>query len=191
MPTKPRKPHKPYQIISPENWRLVEVAVCSGMSWTEAAHKFGINDSATIKMRAKRHSWVLPAKIVKRVEQLRTRKNVTQSAVRSNNEKLLEVVAESWVQRAERHKVVAFDLAHKALADAAKSGGIPLDGWKDADLADKIARRSSGLDSRDKQSGAAAGMTLVNMRIERMLVGLPPNPTASETVDAEPGEPGE
>jgi hypothetical protein len=75
-------------------------------------------------MRAKRHGWAVPSKIAKRVEALQ--KSVTERAVcegnRACNDQAANVIAESWAERGEVHRAVAFQLAHDSLKAAAKKG---------------------------------------------------------------------
>ena len=101
-------------------------------------------------MKAKRHGWALPSMIQKRVEALQ--KSVTGRAVcegnRACNDQAVDVIAESWAERGAAHRVVAFQLAHDSLKAAARKG-LPIESWRDADLADKSARRNAGLDDSD------------------------------------------
>ena len=136
------------QAISPETWKAIEAAICiGGLGYSEAGRKFNISPHA-IMMRAKRHGWAVPSKIAKRVEALQ--KSVTERAVceanRHCNDLAVEIIAQSWAERGEQHRLLAFQLAHNSLKPAAKRG-LPIEDWRDADLADKTARRNAGLDS--------------------------------------------
>ena len=68
-----------------------------------------------IMMKAKRHGWALPSKIQKRVEALQ--KSVTERAVcegnRACNDQAVEIIAQSWEERGEQHRALAFNLAHQ------------------------------------------------------------------------------
>jgi hypothetical protein len=154
------------QAISPETWKPIEAAICiGGLGYSEAGRKFGIEPHA-IMMRAKRHGWAVPSKIAKRVEALQ--KSVTERAVcernRACNDKVVDTIAESWAERGEKHRALTFDLAHNALREAAKKG-LPIESWRDADLADKTARRNAGLDDSEARK-VSIGMTLINQRLE-------------------------
>ena len=142
-----KKPKKP-QAIDSETWKTVEAAMCiGGLGYSEAGRKFGIEPHA-IMMKAKRHGWAVPSKIAKRVEALQ--KSVTERAVcegnRARNDQAVEIIAQNWAERGEQHRLLAFQLAHNSLKTAAKRG-LPIEDWRDADLADKTARRNAGLDS--------------------------------------------
>ena len=98
-----KKPKKP-QAIDSETWKTVEAAMCiGGLGYSEAGRKFGIEPHA-IMMKAKRHGWALPSMIQKRVEALQ--KSVTERAVcegnRACNDQAVEIIAQSWVEKAKR-----------------------------------------------------------------------------------------
>ena len=163
-----KKPKKP-QAIDSETWKTVEAAICiGGLGYSEAGRKFGIEPHA-IMMKAKRHGWPVPSKIAKRVEALQ--KSVTERAVcernRACNDKVVDTIAESWAERGEAHRALAFDLAHNALREAARKG-LPIENWRDADLADKSARRNAGLDDSEARN-ASIGMALINYRLEHLI----------------------
>src|SRR6476619_6233063 len=116
------KKARPSQQISPQVWQAVEAAICiGGRGYSEAGRKFGIEPHA-IMMKAKRHGWAVPSKIAERTRALQ--KSVTERAVcdanRACNDQAVEIIAQSWVERAEAHRAVAFDLAHTALREAAR-----------------------------------------------------------------------
>jgi hypothetical protein len=166
LPEKARKPQ--HQRIAVETWKAIETVICvGGMGYSEAARKFGVTPHR-IMMRAKRHGWAVPSKIAKRVEALQ--KSVTERAVcegnRACNDQAVEIIAQSWVEKAEAHRAIAFDLAHTALREAARKG-LPIESWRDADLADKSARRNAGLDDSDAHN-VSIGMALINYRLEHM-----------------------
>ena len=50
--------------------------------------------------------------------------------------------------------------------------GLPIESWRDADLADKSARRNAGLDDSDTRNVSIA-MTLINDRLEVLAETLP------------------
>ena len=86
---------------------------------------------------------------------------------RACNDKVVDVIAESWVERGEAHRTVAFQLAHDSLKAAAKKG-LPIESWRDADLADRSARRNAGLDDSEARN-ASIGMALINYRLEHLI----------------------
>ena len=162
------KKARPPQQISPQTWKAVEAAVCiGGLGYSEAGRKFGIEPHA-IMMKAKRHGWALPSMIEKRVEALQ--KSVTERAVcegnRACNDQAGEIIAQSWSEKAEAHRAIAFDLAHASLRKAARMACQSSLG-ADADLADKSARRNAGLDDSDTHN-VSIGMALINYRLEHI-----------------------
>src|SRR5262245_1252931 len=165
-PSKPEKRPHPPQVISPETWKAVEAAVCvGGLGYTECGRKFNISPHA-IMMKAKRHGWAVPSKIAKRVEALQ--KSVTERAVcepnRHCNDQAVEIIAQSWAERGEQHRLLAFNLAHSELKAASKRG-LPIEGWPAAQRADGIARKAAGLDS-EEGTRISIGMEMINQRLE-------------------------
>jgi hypothetical protein len=112
----------------------------------------------------------------KRVEALQ--KSVTERAVceanRHCNDHAVEITAQSWAERGEQHRLLAFQLAHNSLKTAAKRG-LPIEDWRDADLADKTARRNAGLDSGEG-TRISIGMALINQRLDVIAETLPKAP---------------
>jgi hypothetical protein len=166
-----KKPKKPHAIDS-ETWKTVEAAICiGGLGYSEASRKFNVSPHA-IMMKAKRHGWAVPSKIAKRVEALQ--KSVTGRAVceanRHCNDQAVEIIAQSWAERGEAHRAVAFQLAHDSLKAAAKKG-LPIEDWRDADLADKTARRNAGLDSAE--GTRVSMMAVIDHRLEVLTQTLP------------------
>jgi hypothetical protein len=166
-----KKAKKP-QAIDSETWKTVEAAMCiGGLGYSEAGRKFGIEPHA-IMMKAKRHGWPVPSKIAKRVEALQ--KSVTERAVcernRACNDKVVDTIAESWAERGEAHRAVAFNLAHSELKASYKRG-LPIEDWSAAEKADRMARRAAGLDS-EEGTRISIGMEMINQRLET--IDLPP-----------------
>ena len=138
-----------------------------GLGYSEAGRKFGIEPHA-IMMKAKRHGWPVPSKIAKRVEALQ--KSVTERAVcernRACNDKVVDVIAESWAERGEAHRALTFNLAHSELKASYKRG-LPIEDWSAAEKADRMARRAAGLDS-EESTRISIGMAMVNQRLENI-----------------------
>ena len=121
-------------------------------------------------MKAKRNGWAVPSKIAERTRALQARYKACESN-RKSNEEVIQAVAESWAEKGEAHRTLAFDLAHNALREAAKKG-LQIESWRDADLADKSARRNAGLDDSDTRNVSIA-MTLIDHRLEVIGKTLP------------------
>ena len=167
---KPRKKPRPPQVISPETWKAVEAAICiGGLGYSECGRKFGISPYA-IMQRAKRNRWPVPSLIAKRAETLHRGRSRAHQEQRNGNEEVIEIAAQSWAERGEQHRAVAFQLAHDSLKAAAKTG-LPIESWRDADLADKTARRNAGLDS-EESTRISVGLAMIDRRLET--IDLPP-----------------
>jgi hypothetical protein len=113
------------------DWTPIELAVTGGLSFSEAAERFGVKEDS-IRKRAGRHRWILP-KALSRI-------------VRNKLEKAVEKVADDWIAAGESHRKVAFDLAHESLK---KMKPHAPKNFREADAADRIARRAAGLDNSD------------------------------------------
>ena len=162
-PPSAKKGPKPATSDRPETWRSIEAAVCiGGLGYSECGRKFNVSPHAII-MKAKRHGWAVPSKIAERTRALQARYKACESD-RNGNEEVIQAVAESWAERGEQHRLLAFQLAHNSLKMAAKRG-LPIEDWRDADLADKTARRNAGLDS-EEGSRIQIGLALIETRLQ-------------------------
>ena len=171
MPTTHKGRQKPRkaQVISAEVWLAIEKAVCAGMGYSQAARTFGIRSPHAIIMRSRRDKWPVPSRVEERARQLQDslqRRSMAAEQRRDGNEITTETLAQSWAEKGEAHRAIAFDLAHTALREAARKG-LPIESWRDADLADKSARRNAGLDDSDAHN-VSIGMALINYRLEHM-----------------------
>jgi hypothetical protein len=158
-----KKAPKPPQAIDEATWRNIEAAICiGGLGYSECGRKFNVSPHAII-MKAKRHGWAVPSKIAERTRALQARYRACESD-RNGNEEVIQAVAQSWAERGEQHRLLAFQLAHNSLKRAAKRG-LPIENWRDADLADKTARRNAGLDS-EEGSRIQIGLALIETRLQ-------------------------
>jgi hypothetical protein len=118
-------------------------------------------------MKSRRDKWPVPSRVEERARQLQAslqRQIEAAQDRRNGNDVTTENLAQDWVSRGEAHRQLAFSLAHDALRKAAKKG-LPVRNWRDADLADKTARRNAGLDS-DENSRIQIGIALVEARLQ-------------------------
>lgn len=121
----------PARKLTLEVWAQIE-ADCTNpndpMSFTDAEKKYGVS-CKTISKRANRKHWPLP--------------RILSKAIEKKIENGLEKVASKWKDKGERHREVVFDLAHESLkkmkAKAPKN-------FREAEAADKMARRAAGLE---------------------------------------------
>jgi hypothetical protein len=166
------------QVIDEATWKAVEGAICvGGLGYSEAGRKFGIEPHA-IMGKAKRNNWPLPSMIQKRAEELQKARYKAREhykpyeETRNGNEEVIQAVAETWAEKAERHRSLAFDLAHNSLKTAAKAPP-PVESWRDVDFLDRIGRRSAGLDDSERNQTINVGMQLINQRLEIITADLP------------------
>ena len=164
-----RKKPKAPQKIPAQVWVAIEKACCGGLGYSECARKFGVSVFA-IMARSKRNNWPVGSRIQRRVEALQEARYKARECYkfyeeqRNSNAQAIEVIAQNWAEKGEQHRAVAFGLAHNALCEAA-SKGLPIESWRDADLADRTARRAAMLDS-EEGSRIEIGMALINARLE-------------------------
>ena len=144
---KARKKPKAPQVIAPEVWVAIEKACCGGLGYSACARRFGVSVFA-IMARSKRNNWPVGSRIQRRVEALQEARYKAREHYkpyeqqRNGNAEVIEAVAQSWAEKGEQHRALAFDLANSELRKAAKAG-LPVKYWRDASLADRspVARR--------------------------------------------------
>ena len=154
-------------MISAEVWLAIEKAVCAGMGYSQAARTFGIRSPHAIIMRSRRDKWPVPSRVEERARQLQDslqRRSMAAEQRRDVNEMTTETLAQSWAEKGEAHRALAFQLAHDSLKAAAKKG-LPIESWRDASLADVVARRNAGLDS-EEGSRISIGLALIDYRLQ-------------------------
>lgn len=121
-------------------WALAKDSVCNlGLSQKEAAERYQLSYDA-LRQRCTREEWPIPERVQKLVTELSQKKS--QNAIIAQNQ------AETWLEKGERHKSVAFEMAHSALKDASSCPPEVKD-WADIERIDKMARRAAGLDNGD------------------------------------------
>jgi hypothetical protein len=181
MPAKKRKKHKSPQPIEPATWDAVKAACVAGIGYSEAARVFGIRSPHAIIMKSRRDRWPIPNRVEQRVQALQARLQRRSKAAqerRNGNEEVIQTVAESWAERGEMHRQLAFQIATGELKKVAHAPP-PVDSWRDLDVLDRIGRRSAGLDDSERNQTINIGMQMVEARLINL--SLPP--------DALPGDP--
>ena len=152
------------------------------MGFSEAARTFGINNAHAVIMKSRTQHWPIPSRVQERACQLQRqlqRQSEAAQEARNGNDKAIEAVAETWAERGEMHRQLAFNLANGALRQAHREG-LPVTSWRDAHAADAVARKACGLDH--ESTAVNINMALVNTRLEAVSLILPK--------DALPGMPG-
>lgn len=79
------------------------------------------------------------------------------------NEEVTQSLAESWAEKGDQHRALAFSLAHTSLQKASVE---PPQTWRDVELADRIARRAAGLDEGSQTVEAKFSLQLIHQRME-------------------------
>ena len=174
MPAKKRKKHKSPQTIEPATWEAVKAACVAGIGYSEAARVFGIRSPHAIIMKSRRDRWPIPNRVEQRVQALQARLQRRSEAAqeRRGNDATTETLAQSWTEKGEAHRALAFQLAHDSLCKAAKIG-LPVEDWASAERADRMARRSAGLDDSQAARNINVGMQLIEYRLSQ--INLPPD----------------
>ena len=156
---KSAKPAASRQKISRETWAAIKSACISGMSYAEASRAFGIRIPETILMKSKREHWPVPNRVEQRSRALQTNVLAT------------ETLAANWVEKAEQHRALAFQLAHDSLKAAAKKG-LPIEVGETLIWPIKPPVATRGLDS-EEGARISIGMALINDRLEVLAETLP------------------
>lgn len=119
---------------SSAHWATVQRLIESGaIGYGEAAKRMGVSVQA-VRQRAYRGRWLSQDRIKRRAASL---------LCSVMPEEVLEDAADSWRERGDRHRLRLFDLAHEALQRA----DLPAPKtWRDAQVADNMARKAIGLD---------------------------------------------
>ena len=175
-PTGVKKARRAPQLIDETTWKAVEAAICiGGLGYSEAGRKFGIEPHA-IMGKARRNNWPLPSMIQKRAEALQkarykaAERYKPYEEARNGNEKVIEAVAESWAEKGEAHRALAFQIATSELKKVA-GAPPPVDSWRDVDVLDRIGRRSCGLDDSERNQSISIRMQLIEARL--LAIDLP------------------
>ena len=169
-------------MISPATWDAVKSACIAGMGFSEAARTFGINNAHAVIMKSRAQHWPIPSRVQERARQLQQqlqRQSEAAQEARNGNEKVIEAVAESWAEKGEAHRALAFQIATSELKKVA-GAPPPVECWRDVDVLDRIGRRSCGLDDSERNQNINIGMQLIEARL--LAIDLPK--------DALPGMPG-
>ena len=134
------------------------------MTYREVSEHYGV-PSATIRKRASLEHWPTPTAIQRRIEAYRAKQAQLADKRQEEHGKEREeplvnasqlsqgidsrsVIADSWADRGEIHRALAFQMAHEGLKRAAQKCPVPKD-WQEIDRADKMARRAAGLEGNE------------------------------------------
>lgn len=158
----PAERQKRKQTLIP--WPAIqEAATNEGLTIPELSNRFGV-DAGTIRKRVNRGKLVIVARALGAIQRRAAVKAAEAAATK---------VANEWVERGENHRKVAFDLAHESLKKMKPKAPR---NFREAELADKIARRAAGLDTAD-----TVQQTLININ-EAMSADDEPTPVLEATL---------
>ena len=120
--------------IAKETWLAVKTCYLAGMSTTDIAEKFQINAN-TVTTKAWKTGW---NKLRKLPEDVPLEKSLI--------EKMADALEEDWKTKGSAHRRLVFDKANTALREA----NLPAPRtWKDAQIADSMARKAAGLEDSE------------------------------------------
>ena len=124
------------------NWDAIRIEFAHGESLETLAKKYEIK-FGTLAARSSRERWM----------ELRPEGH----SVKGLQSPVLEAgkaVAKSWAERGESYRRMMFEKTSKLMEQATLA---PPKNWKDADVADKMARRAAGLDNLETQVNTIIG----------------------------------
>lgn len=128
------------------NWDAIRVAFAHGTSIPELSKRYEISEG-TLKARSAREKWV-----DMRPE---THATIATDAVLEAAKQGAKVLGKSWAERGEDYRRMVFEKTSKLMEQATLA---PPKNWKDAEVADKMARRAAGLDNLETQVNTIIGI---------------------------------
>lgn len=118
-------------------WKEIEHdAVINGLNHRELGIKYNMA-ADTIRRHADRHAWPMTYRIVPKLQE---------KAVQLATERAVERIADEWINKGDDHRKMVFKLANESLKK------MPIrapKNFREAEAADKMARRAAGLDVTD------------------------------------------
>lgn len=130
-------------------WHLIQAAICDHeFSYEDTAKKYGIK-SATIRQRAKRYKWPIPAAVHARVKEKLLERSQQKQIEVSRTLSQTEQKADIWLERQEEARNLGYSVGIEALKSAKKKP-LPVNSWKDLNYANDIVRKATGLDKQDQ-----------------------------------------
>jgi len=151
--------------IPKETWDAVKVSYLAGLTPKEIAQRFGIAEN-TVSTKVCKAGW---NKIIK---------EAVKTVVPDNKilEKTAEILEMDWKAKGAGHRAHVFKIAH----DALKKASLPAPrSWKDAQIADNMARKAAGL---DEEKGNTA---VVNIGWMHGTIGAAPTRLENDVLDVE------
>lgn len=139
----------PRPLPVPVNWDAIRIEFAHGISIPELARKYSLSEG-TLKARSAREKWIemRPETHAKDIA------TGLQHGILEAAKAGAKVVGESWAERGESYRRMVFEKTSKLMEQATLA---PPKNWKDADVADKMARRAAGLDNLETQVNTIIG----------------------------------
>lgn len=151
--------------IPKETWDAVKVAYLAGMTPKEIAQRFKMEEQ-TVATKVCKAGW---NKIIRE-----SCKSVTPDT--TILEKTADILETEWKSKGAGHRSVVFRMAH----DALKKAKLPTPRtWKDAQIADNMARKAVGL---DEEKGSTS---VINVGFMHQTAGAVVSRIDNDVVDAE------
>jgi hypothetical protein len=151
--------------IPKETWDAVKVAYLAGLSTKEIAQQYGLEEQ-TVATKVCKAGW---SKIIKEAVQTVKPKD----EILAKTADLLEM---DWKNKGAGHRAHVFKIAH----DALKKSRLPAPRtWKDAQIADNMARKAVGLDEE------RGNTSVINVGFMHQTAGAVVTRIDNDVVDAE------
>lgn len=128
------------------NYDVIRGEFALGMTIKELAKKHNCGENV-LKQRSRREKWM----------EFRPETHLVKSdnKVAPHLVDAAKNVAQTWLEKGENYRKLVFDKAAFAVENANLT---PPKNWKDAEIADKIARRAAGLDNLETQINTIIGV---------------------------------
>jgi hypothetical protein len=146
-------------------WEAVKVAYLAGITPKEIAQKFGLEEQ-TVSTKVCKAGW---NKIIKEAVQ-------SVDPAEEILAKTADILEMDWKSKGAGHRSVVFKMAH----DALKKAKLPTPrSWRDAQIADNMARKAVGL---DEEKGSTS---VINVGFMHTTAGKAVTRIDNDVVDAE------
>ncbi len=150
--------------IPKAKWDAVKVCYLSGMNPKEIAKRFKLEEN-TVYTKIGKSGW-------HKLKKTAVTQGVTEDAI----EKIADMLEEDWKEKGATHRSMIYQIASKAL----KTSSLPAPrSWKDAQIADSMARKAIGL---DEEKGSNA---IVNIGWMQSTLGGPARVLNNDILDTE------
>jgi hypothetical protein len=151
--------HQEQDLDEETRWKFAREAVCKlGFSQREASDKYGLSYEA-LRKKCQREEWPIPQNVAKEATRL--------SQIVSQNRLETRVTAETWLERGEKSRNLAWAITEKPL-DQLLSGEKPIpkvESWSDVAQIVKLNRQAAGLDTSEAQVSATFNFAMLGQEV--------------------------